>query len=67
MDGECNDPDLNFLMINLKLLICLITLLMNFDSVLKNLFYILQMNIRSMNKNLEKLQEYLNVFKHALA
>ena len=67
MDDECNNPNLNFLMVNLKLLVCLITLLMNSDSVLKNLFYILQMNSRSMNKNFEKLQEYLNVFKHALA
>ena len=33
------------------------------NSLLKNSFSILQINIRSMNKNFEKLQEYLNVVK----
>ena len=33
------------------------------NSLLKNSFSILQINIRSMNKNFEKLQEYLNVPK----
>ena len=33
------------------------------NSLLKNSFSVLQINIRSMNKNFEKLQEYLNVVK----
>ena len=48
MDDEGDDPDLTFLMINRKLLVCFITLSMNFHPPL-----ILQINIRS--KNFEKL------------
>ena len=48
-------------------LVLLIILLMNFHLLLiglvKNSFPILQSNIRSLNKNFEKLQKYLNVVK----
>ena len=54
MDDEGDDPDLTFLMINRKLLVCVIDeFSSSFNSLLKNSFSVLQINIRS--KNFEKL------------
>ena len=67
MDDEGNDPDLNFFNDHSEAVSSLYYTIDEFscasNSLLKNSFSILQINIRSMNKNFEKLQEYLNVVK----
>ena len=70
MDDEGNDPDLNFFnghSIDVSLPYYTIDeFSCASNSLLKNLFSILQINIRSMNKNFGKLQEYLNEFESYL-
>ena len=67
MDDEGNDPDLNFFNDHSEAVSSPYYTTDEFscasNSLLKNSFSILQINIRSMNKNFEKLQEYLNVVK----
>ena len=71
MDDEGNYPDLTFLNDRSE---AVSTPHYNIDdfscasnSLLKNSFSILQINIGSMSKSFEKLQEYLNVFKDKLS
>ena len=67
MDDEGNDPDLNFLNDQSEAVSSPYYTIDEFpsasDSLLKDSFSVLQINIRLMNKNFEKLQEYLNVVK----
>ena len=67
MDDEGNDPDLIFFNDHSEAASSPYYTIDEFscvsNSLLKNSFSILQINIRSMNKNFEKLQEYLNVVK----
>ena len=67
MDDEGNDADLIFFNDHSEAVSLLYYTIGEFscasNGLLKNSFSILQINIRSMNKNFEKLQEYLNVVK----
>ena len=67
MDDEGNDPYLNFLNDQSEAVSSPYYTIDEFpsasDSLLKDSFSVLQINIRLMNKNFEKLQEYLNVVK----
>ena len=67
MDDAGNDPSLNFFNDHSKAAslpyYTIDEISCASNSLLKNSFSILQINIRSMNKNFEKLQEYLNVVK----
>ena len=67
MDDEGNDPDLNFFNDQSEAVSLPYYTIDEFscapNSLLKNSFSILQINIRSMHKNFETLQEYLNVVK----
>ena len=67
MDNEGNDPDPSFFNDHSEAVSSPYYTIDEFscapNSLLKNSFSILQINIRSMNKNFEKLQEYLNVVK----
>ena len=67
MDDEGNDSDLNFFNDDSEAVSWPYYTIDEFscvsNSLLENSFSILQINIRSMNKNFEKLQEYLNVVK----
>ena len=66
-DDEANDPDLNIFNDHSEAVSLPYYTIDEFscpsNSLLKNPFSILQINIRSMNKKFEKLQEYLNVVK----
>ena len=67
MDDEGNDADLNFFNNHSESFSSPYYTIDEFscasNSVLKSSFPILQVNIRSMNKVFEKLQEYLNYGK----
>ena len=67
MDDEGNDPDLNFFNDHSETVSSPYYTIDEFscasNSLSKNSFSILQINIRSMNKNFEKFEEYLNVVK----
>ena len=64
---EANDPDLNIFNDHSEAVSFPYYTVDKFscpsNSLLKSSFSILQINIRSMNKKFEKLQEYLNVVK----
>ena len=67
MDDEGNDPDLHFFNDHSETVSSPYYTIDEFtcasNSLSKNSFSILQINIRSMNKNFEKFEEYLNVVK----
>ena len=67
MDDEGNDPDLHFFNDHSEAVSSPYYTIDEFscasNSLLKNSFSILQINIRSMNKNFEKFEECLNVVK----
>ena len=67
MDDEGNDPDLHFFNDHSETVSSPYYTIDEFtcasNSLSKNSFSILQINIRSMNKNFENFEEYLNVVK----
>ena len=67
LSDENNDPDINFFNEKSEAVNSLFYIVDKFNSssqnLLKNSFTVLHINIRSMNKNFEKLREYLSYVK----